>query len=159
VLVFQSPPLAADLEVTGPLTVRLWASSSALDTDFTAKLIDVHPANPDYPGDAVASPGFAQNISDSILRARYRTSRERAELLEPGQVYPFEIVLYPTSNVFARGHCLRVDISSSNFPRFDINPNTGGPLGRERRVVVAQNTIYHDPEHPSHIVLPVIAGR
>ncbi len=151
VLVFQTPPLADDLEVTGPLTVKLWASSSAPDTDFTAKLIDVHPANPDYPQ------GFAQNISDSILRARYRNSRDHADLLEAQQIYPFEIVLYPTSNLFARGHCVRVDISSSNYPRFDINPNTGGPLGRERRTVTAQNAIYHDPEHPSHIVLPVIS--
>jgi len=150
VLVFKTPPLDSPLEVTGPLKVRLWVSSSAPDTDFTAKLIDVHPANADYPD------GFAQNISDSIIRARYRDSREHATLLAPGQVYPVEIVLYPTSNLFAQGHRIRVDISSSNFPRFDLNPNTGGPLGRERRTAIAHNAIYHDPDHPSHIVLPLI---
>jgi len=132
--------------------VKLWVSSSARDTDFTAKLIDVHPPNGDYPN------GFAQNISDSIQRARYRNSREHAELLEPGEVYELEIVLYPTSNVFRRGHRIRVDISSSNFPRFDINPNTGGTLGRDRRLVVAENCVYHDPLCPSHIVLPIISA-
>jgi uncharacterized protein len=130
--------------------VTLWASSSAPDTDFTVKLIDVHPPNPDYPD------GFAQNLSDSIIRARYRNSWEQPELLEPGQVYPFEIVLYPTANTFAPGHRIRLDVSSSNFPRFDVNPNTGGPLGRERRVALADNAIYHDPEHPSHIALPIL---
>jgi putative CocE/NonD family hydrolase len=150
VLVFQTPPLEQPLEVTGPLKVWLWVSSSATDTDFTAKLIDVHPPNADYPE------GFAQNISDSIIRARYRDSREAATPLVPGQVVALEIILYPTANLFARGHRIRVDISSSNYPRFDLNPNTGGPLGRERRIVVAHNAIYHDPDHPSHIVLPVI---
>jgi uncharacterized protein len=149
VLVFQTPELTEDVEVTGPLTVKLWASSAARDTDFTAKLIDVHPPNADFPD------GFAQNISDSIIRARYRNSRDQAALIEPGSVYDFEIVLYPTSNVFAKGHRIRLDISSSNFPRFDINPNTGGTLGRDRRLVPAEQAIYHDPERPSHIVLPV----
>jgi len=152
VLVFQTPALEKDVEVTGPLTVKLWASSSARDTDFTVKLIDVHPPNTDYPD------GFAQNISDSIIRGRYRNSREQAELLEPGEVYEFEIVMYPTSNVFGKGHRIRLDVSSSNFPRFDVNPNTGGPLGRDRRVVVAENAIYHDPERTSHVVLPIIPG-
>ena len=152
VLVFQTPNLKEDVEVTGPLTVILWASSSARDTDFTVKLIDVHPPNADYPD------GFAQNISDSIIRGRYRNGREHPELLEPGQVYKFEIVMYPTSNVFAAGHRIRLDVSSSNYPRFDVNPNTGGPLGRDRRFVVAENAIYHDPDHPSHIVLPIISG-
>ncbi len=150
VLVFQTLPLQEPLEATGPLKVLLWVSSSATDTDFTAKLIDVHPPSADYPE------GFAQNISDSIIRARYRDSRETATPLVPGQVVPLEIVLYPTSNLFAPGHRVRVDISSSNYPRFDLNPNTGGPLGRERRVVVAHNAIYHDADHPSHIVLPLI---
>ena len=150
VLTFQTEELPEDVEVTGPLTARLWACSSALDTDYTVKLIDVHPPNPDYPN------GFAQNLSDSILRARYRGSRERPELLEPGRVCAFEIVMYPTSNCFAAGHRIRLDVSSSNFPRFDVNPNTGGPLGTDRRIVLAENSIYHDPDHPSHIVLPVI---
>lgn len=149
-LVFQTPELGEAVEATGPLTVKLWASSSARDTDFTVKLIDVHPPNPDCPS------GFAQNISDSILRARYRNAPDRAELLEPGRAYEFEIVMYPTSNVFGVGHRIRLDISSSNFPRFDINPNTGGPLGRDRRIVVAENAVYHDPDRPSRLILPII---
>jgi uncharacterized protein len=152
VLVFQTPCLDQDVEVTGPLTVKLWASSSARDTDFTVKLIDVHPPHADYPD------GFAQNISDSIVRARYRNGREAPESLVPGEVCAFEIVMYPTSNVFARGHRIRLDVSSSNFPRFDVNPNTGGPMGRDRRVIVAENAVYHDRERPSHIILPVIPG-
>ncbi len=150
VLVFQTTVLEEDLEVTGPLTVKLWASSSAKDTDFTVKLIDVHPPNVDYPE------GYAQNISDSIIRGRYRNTRDHQELMNPGEVYEFEIVMYPSSNVFGKGHSIRLDVSSSNFPRFDINPNTGGSLGRDRRIVLAENTIYHDPDHPSHILLPII---
>jgi uncharacterized protein len=150
VLTFQSAPLDHDVEVTGPLTIHLFASSSAVDTDFTAKLIDVHPPNADYPA------GLAINISDSILRARYRNGWEQAELLTPGEAYEFTFQLYPTSNLFGAGHCIRLDISSSNFPRFDVNPNTGGPLGRERRMELAHQAIYHDAEHPSHIILPLI---
>ncbi len=150
VVVFQTAPLEQDIEVTGELRVRLWASSSALDTDFTAKLVDVHPASPDYPA------GFDMNIADGIIRARFRDSREREELMEPGEVYQFEIWMYPTSNVFKRGHRIRIDISSSNYPRFDVNPNTGEPLNDHRRMVTAVNTIYHDRDHPSHIIVPVI---
>jgi len=150
VVVFQSEPLEQDTEVTGEIEVQLWASSSALDTDFTAKLLDVHPPNPDFPG------GFDMNIGDGIIRARFRDSIESETLMEPGTVYPFTIKLYPTSNVFKKGHRIRIDISSSNFPRFDINPNTGEPLNNHRREEVADNVIYHDADHPSHIVLPVI---
>ena len=150
VLVFQTSPLEEDLEVTGPVAVKLWASSSAVDTDFTAKLIDVHPPNEDYPQ------GFDMNISDGIIRARYRNSLEKPEFMAPGQVYPFTIELYPTSNLFSKGHRIRVDISSSNFPRLDINPNTGEPLGLSRRTLVAENAIYRDADHPSHILLPVM---
>ncbi len=150
VLVFQTPPLEEDVEVTGPLTVKLWISSTAVDTDFTVKLLDVHPPNGDYPQ------GFAMNVTDSIQRARYRNSRERAEFLEPDVPTPITIEMYPTSNVFARGHRIRLDVSSSNFPRFDVNPNTGEPLGRHTRLEVAHNTVFHEPSRPSHIVLPVI---
>jgi uncharacterized protein len=153
VLVFQTPPLDRDIEVTGPLVVRLWASSSAIDTDFTAKLLDVYPPSPD------SADGFALNLSDSIIRARYRKDRTRAEFLTPDQVEEFEIVLYPTSNRFATGHRIRLDISSSNFPRFDVNPNTGEPLGRHRRFELAHQTICHDTAHPSHIILPVIPAE
>lgn len=150
VVVFRTPPLERDVEATGPVTATLFASSSAVDTDFTAKLIDEYPPSSDYPE------GYAMNLTDSIIRARYRNSRERAELLTPGEIVKLTIVLYPTANVFQVGHRIRLDISSSNFPRFDINPNTGEPLGLSRKKVVAENTIYHDAEHPSHIVLPVI---
>jgi putative CocE/NonD family hydrolase len=150
VLSFQTAPLEQDMEVSGPLTIHLFAASSALDTDFTAKLIDVHPPNADYPA------GLAINISDSILRARYRNSWEQPQLLTPGQTYEFTFQLYPTSNIFRAGHRIRLDISSSNFPRFDVNPNTDGPLGQERRLELAHQAIYYDGEHPSHIVLPLI---
>ncbi len=150
VLVFQTEPLDKDVEVTGEIQVKLWASSSAVDTDFTAKLLDVYPSSPDFPG------GFDLNLEDGIVRARYRESLQREVLMEPGKPYEFTIKLYPTSNVFKKGHRIRVDLSSSNFPRFDVNPNTGEPLGDHRRLVVATNTILHDREHPSHIVLPII---
>ncbi len=150
VVVFQTPPLEADVEVTGPIEVKLWASSSAVDTDFCAKLVDVYPPSVDYPM------GYALNICDGIIRAVYRESWERAEPLTPGRVYELAIRLYPTSNVFARGHRIRLDVSSSNFPRFDVNPNTGAAPGQRRGTVAAENAIYHDAEHPSHVVLPVV---
>jgi uncharacterized protein len=150
VLVFETPPLPNDIEVTGRLIVKLWASSNALDTDFTAKLVDVYPPNADFPA------GVDLNIADSIVRARYRNGFGKAELLAPGQPYEFTIEMYPTSLVFKRGHRIRLDISSSNFPRFDINPNTGEPLNNNRRSQVAENTIYLDTKHPSLIILPVI---
>lgn len=151
VVVFQTEPLDQDLEITGRLIVKLWASSNAPDTDFTAKLIDVYPPNKDFPA------GVDLNIGDSIVRARYRNSLEHAELMRPGEVYAFTIEMYPTSLLFTKGHRIRVDISSSNFPRFDINPNTGERLNDNRRSSEAVNTIYHDAQHPSHILLPVIA--
>lgn len=154
VLVFQTAPLAHDMEVTGRLIVKLWAASDGPDTDFTAKLIDVYPPNADFPG------GVDLNLGDSIVRARYHNGFGKAELLRPGQPYEFTIEMYPTSVVLKRGHRIRVDISSSNFPRFDVNPNTGEPLNNNRRWRIAENTIYFDAQHPSRIVLPVIpAGR
>jgi putative CocE/NonD family hydrolase len=153
VLTFQTPPLTEELEVTGPIRVRLYAASSARDTDFTAKLLDVFPPGSDHPD------GLAMNLTDSIIRARYRNGWEHPELLEPHRPYAFEFELYPTSNRFRVGHRVRVDVSSSNFPRFDVNPNTGGRLGLDRRIVIAEQTIYHDAEHPSQIILPIIARR
>lgn len=150
VLVFQTARLTEDVEVTGPLVVDLWASSSAVDTDFTAKLVDVYPPSKDFPD------GIELNIGDSIVRARYRDSLEKATFMTPGKIYQFRIEMYPTSILFAKGHRIRVDISSSNFPRFDINPNTGEPLNQNRRTAVATNTIYHDEKHPSNIILPVV---
>jgi hypothetical protein len=152
VLVFQTAPLANDTEVTGQLIVKLWASSNRLDTDFTAKLIDVYPPHADFPA------GVDLNIGDSIVRGRYRYGG-KAELLDPGRAYEFMIEMYPTSILFQKGHQIRLDISSSNFPRFDVNPNTGEPLNQNRRVEVAENTIYLDEKHPSRIILPVIPAR
>ncbi len=149
ILTFQTPPLEEELEVTGPITMHLWASSSALDTDFTAKLIDVYPPSVEYPE------GLAVNLTDSIIRARYRHGWEKAELLTPGQPYEFVFPLYPTSNLFQKGHRIRLDISSSNWPRFDVNPNTGGPLGYEHCYKIAHQTVYHSCACPSHIVLPI----
>lgn len=150
VLVFQTEPLAEDMEVTGPIEVHLWVATSAVDTDFTAKLIDVYPPSAAYPF------GYALNISDSILRLRYRNGDGVPALVEPDTPLAITITLYPTSNVFVRGHRIRLDVSSSNFPRFDVNTNTGEPLGRERMRVVANNTVFHDAGRPSRIVLPVI---
>ncbi len=151
VLVFQTPLLDRDVEVTGRLIVRLWASSSAADTDFTAKLIDVYPPSADFPA------GVDLNIGDSIVRARFRTGvNNPPALLKPGEAYEFTIELYPSSILFKRGHRIRLDISSSNFPRFDVNPNTGEPLNDNRRTAIAVNTVYHDARHASRIELPVI---
>ena len=150
VLVFESAPLTEDIEVTGVITADLWVSSSALDTDFTVKLIDLAPPNPDYPD------GYAMNIVDSIMRVRYRNSWEREELLEPGKVYPIHIKIAPTSNLFKAGHRIRVDISSSNFPRLDVNPNTGEAIGKHTHTVVAENTLHCNLQYPSAINLPVV---
>ncbi|WP_424624722.1 CocE/NonD family hydrolase [Achromobacter marplatensis] len=144
VLVYTSEPLESDLELTGPITVQLFAASSAVDTDFTAKLVDVRPD------------GYAQNLQDGIVRARYRTSARQPTFITPGQVYEYSIDLWATSHVSKAGHRLRVEISSSNFPRFDRNPNTGAPLGEDDRLETAQQTVLHTAAHPSHIVLPII---
>ena len=153
VLVFATEPLAEDVEVTGPIEVQLWVASSAPDTDFTAKLIDCYPPSRWYPH------GYALNLTDSIARLRYRNGREKGELLAPGEVAELTITLYPTSNVFAAGHQIRLDISSSNFPRFDVNPNTGDPIGEERRRQGADNRIHHNAAQASHVVLPIIPNR
>jgi len=150
VLVFQTAPLTDPLQIIGPLTVRIWASSDGPDTDFTAKLVDVWPANADFPD------GVALNIADGIIRARFRDSLTAPSPVEPGRAYEFEITLYPTALVFGAGHRIRLDVSSSNFPRFDVNPNTGEPLNANTRWRVATNTIFHDAARPSHIILPVV---
>ncbi len=150
ILVFQSEPLRRDMEVTGELKVELWISSNAVDTDFTAKLIDVYPPSSSVPG------GFDMNIADGILRTRFRDSLASEQLMTPGEICKITIKLYPTSNVFKKGHRIRVDISSSNFPRFDVNPNSGEPLAQHRKTVVATNTVYHSQMYPSRIILPLI---
>jgi hypothetical protein len=149
VLVFATEALGEDVEVTGPIEVKLWVSSTAPDTDFTAKLIDVYPPSQWYPL------GYALNLTDSIARLRYRHGREKGALLTPGEVAELTIVLYPTSNLFVKDHRIRLDISSSNFPRFDVNPNTGDPIGTERRRAGADNRVHHNAAQASHIVLPI----
>jgi hypothetical protein len=145
VLVYTSEPLDAPLNVTGPVKVILHAGSSAPDTDWTAKLVDVHPC------------GYARSLTDGIIRARYRNSMSEPELIEPGEVIEYELDLWATSNVFRPGHRVRVEISSSNFPRFDRNPNTGELPGRSAEVASALQTVHHSPAHPSRIVLPVVS--
>ncbi|MBX9601913.1 MAG: CocE/NonD family hydrolase [Bryobacteraceae bacterium] len=150
VVVFQTPPLEADLEVTGSVEVNLFASTSAPDTDFTAKLVDVHPPSAAFPN------GVDLNIADSIVRGRFREPADRALAVKPGAVHAYTIRPYPTSLIFRKGHRIRIDISSSNFPRFDVNPNTGEPLNQHRRMEKAEQAIYHDPQYASRVVLPVI---
>lgn len=150
VLSFESAPLPDDLEITGPIEVSLYVSSSVADTDFTAKLIEVSPPSADFPD------GLAVNLSDSILRTRYRNSWEEPQLMQPGEICQLTFLLYPTSNIFKKNHSIRIDISSSNFPRFDVNPNTGGPLGKERRFQIADQVVYHNRSHSSHVLLPEI---
>jgi putative CocE/NonD family hydrolase len=144
VLVYSTPPLEQDTEVTGPITLDLFANSSAVDTDFTAKLVDVWPN------------GFAQNLTEGILRARYRESTSAATPLEPGKVYEFQIDVWSTSNVFLKGHKIRLEVSSSNFPRFDRNLNTGKSAADSGTFVKATNTILHDSAHPSALILPIV---
>jgi putative CocE/NonD family hydrolase len=151
VLVFQTPPLDRAVEVTGPIEARLWISSDCPDTDFTIKLVDVYPPNADYPD------GFAMNVADGILRVRYRDSWEHSSMMTPGTVYAIRVSAFPTSNLFARGHRIRLDISSSNFPHFDVNPNTGEPEARATRSRVATNRVYMDASRPSHVILPIIS--
>ncbi len=144
VLVYTSPPLKAPLEATGPVRAVLHVSTSAPDTDFTAKLVDV------YPG------GRALNVTDGILRLRYRESLEHPAPARPGTVYEITIDMGVTSIEFGRGHRIRLEVSSSNFPRFDRNPNTGRPIADEHRLVTAAQAVYHDLERPSHLLLPVV---
>jgi putative CocE/NonD family hydrolase len=147
VLIYTTPVFIQDTEVTGPISLELFAQSSAVDTDFEAKLVDVGPD------------GFAQNLTEGIVRARYRNSQEKPELMNPGQVYKFVIDLWSTSNVFVKGHALRLEISSSNFPRFDRNLNTGEIQATAQKYVSATNTIYHDAEHPSALILPIVKSH
>jgi putative CocE/NonD family hydrolase len=150
VLTFQTPPLDSDVVIAGPVTVDLWISSSAPDTDFTAKLVDVSSPNRDYLW------GFAMNLEDRIIRVRSAIDPAKPQLLKPGEVRKVTIDLLGVANHFKKGHRIRVDISSSNFPFFDINSNTGERPGYQTHEVVANNTVYHDKDHPSRINLPVI---
>jgi putative CocE/NonD family hydrolase len=145
VLVYTSPPLDGDLEVTGPVRLHLHAASSATDTDFTAKLLDVHPG------------GFSQRLCDGMVRARFRNGYGQAEeLIEPGEVMAYEIDMWSTSHVFLSGHQIRLEVSSSAFPKYDRNLNTGGPLATGTQMTTATNSVWHTQEHPSHLILPEI---
>ncbi|MBJ7601004.1 MAG: X-Pro dipeptidyl-peptidase [Candidatus Nephthysia bennettiae] len=147
VLVFTSQPLERDTEVTGPVRVELWAASSAPDTDFVARLCDVHPD------------GRSINLTDGVVRARYRdwASGARPSLIEPGRPLCYDIDLWSTSNLFKAGHRIRLQVTSSNFPRWDRNPNTGHDLGADSELAVARQTIFHDRERPSHLLLPILS--
>ena len=144
ILVYETDPVEEPIEVTGPVTVHIWAASSARDTDFVVKLMDVWPD------------GFVQELCYGIVRARYRESFASPSLIEPGRTYEYTIQVNPTSNLFRRGHRIRLDVSSSDFPNFDRNHNTGGDDYSESTLVTARQTIYHDRERPSRVVLPVI---
>ncbi len=144
VLVYQTPPLENDLEVTGPVRVELYAASSAPDTDFMAKLVDVWPN------------GFTQRLCDGMVRARFREGMDRPSLIEPGQVYHYTVDCWNTAQVFRAGHRIGLEIASSAFPKYDRNPNTGAPLGQTSELAIADQRIYHDATHPSAIILPVI---
>lgn len=144
VLVYTTAPLKRDTTAAGPVKVVLWVSTSSTDTDFTAKLVDVFPD------------GYARNLTDGILRLRYRNALDKPELANPGQLYQVSIDAGVTGNVFLKGHRIRIEISSSNFPRFDRNPNTGGPIASETRLVPATQSIYHDSDHPSWLSLTVM---
>jgi putative CocE/NonD family hydrolase len=142
--VYTTAPFTKDTEVTGPVSLDLYVSTSAVDTDFTGKLVDVWPD------------GFAENLTEGILRLRYRNSQEKPELANPGETYRITVDLWATSNVFLAGHKLRLEVSSSNFPRFDRNLNTGEEQARATRMIKATNVVYHDKAHPSAVILPVL---
>ncbi len=145
VLIYTTPALTEPLEVTGPVSMKLFASTTAKDTDWTAKLVDVHPN------------GYAQNIQSGIIRARYRGGAGKSPaLIQPGQVYEYTIDMWATSQVFLAGHRIRLEVSSSDFPRFDRNLNTGEDQRTGTRMAVARQTIYHNERYPSHLTLPVI---
>lgn len=144
VLVYVTEPLATEVEVTGPIRVNLYASSSARDTDFTAMLFDIWPT------------GFVQRLCDGIVRARFRDGMDRPALIEPGEIYHYSIDCWNTSQVFKEGHRIGLHVASSAFPKYDRNPNTGAPLGQTAEVAAADQRIYHDAEHPSAVILPIV---
>lgn len=153
VLVFRTDPLAQDQTIAGAVTVDLYVSSSAPDTDFTIKLIDEYPPSVAFPN------GFALNLTEGILRARFRNSFDAPELMTPGKIYKLHVSSPDTANLFAKGHRIRLDVSSSNFPRFDVNPNTGEAIASERRKIQAENTIHMSEEHPSALHLRLLVEQ
>ena len=152
VLTFTSAVLTQAVEVTGPVTATIWASSDTLDTDFTAALVDVEPAAED------GEEGRPIILCEGIVRARFRNGTDNPEMMAPGEIYEFDIDMWDTSNLFEEGHRIRVEISSSNFPRYNRNLNSGNPIATDTEITVANQQVYHDSLHPSHITLPVIPG-
>jgi uncharacterized protein len=153
VVTLQTPPLPEDIEIAGPLELRLWLAGDGPDADLHAKLVDLYPPSEDYPH------GFAMNLSEGLLRLRYRDSWEAPTLLEPGRVYAVTVAMFPCGNLFKRGHRLRLDLAGSNFPHFDVNPNSGEPEAAMERPRRALTRIFVDAARPSHLVLPVIPPR
>lgn len=151
VLGFATDPLETDMEVTGPVEACLYLSSDAPDTDLFVMLQDLYPPSEAWPE------GYRLNVADGIMRVRYRAGMDQPRLLRADEIVEVRFPLYPTSNLFVAGHCIQVLVSSSSFPRFDVNPNTSEPLGRHTHMRVASNTIHHSTEHPSHIILPLVA--
>jgi putative CocE/NonD family hydrolase len=147
VLCYTTPPLTENVEITGPIQIHVFASTSAIDTDFTAKFVDVYPD------------GRAQNLVDGIKRARGLKSSAQPEFIIPGEVYEDVITMGPTSQMFFKGHRIRIDISSSNFPMYDRNMNTGNPIGEDATGIKAKQTVYHEAKYASYIDLPVIPNR
>jgi putative CocE/NonD family hydrolase len=147
VLVYTSEPVTDDTTICGPIRAEIYAASSAVDTDFMAKILDVWPN------------GFAQRLNDGMVRARFRDGMDRPSPIKPGEVHLYRIDLWDTCQMFAKGHRIRVEVSSSAFPKYDRNPNTGEPLGKTARWLKASQTILHDRQHPSHIELPVVPNR
>lgn len=146
-LLFESEPLTVPIEVTGQVEMTLYVASDAPDTDIFAMLLDIYPTSEHWPD------GYRMNITDSIMRLRYRDGMATPTSMAPGQVYTVRFPLYPTSNLFDAGHRIQLLISSSSFPRFDVNPNTGEAIGRHTHTQVARNTIYHAAVYPSKVTL------
>ena len=150
VLVFQTEPLVRPVQIVGPIEAELFVATDGPDTDFTAKLIDVHPPSSDYPR------GYAMNLTDGIMRLRYAEDPSQPHLRRPGELVRIRLILFPTANLFLPGHRIRVDVSSSNFPKFDVNRNTGEADGSSRRRRVAVNTVFVDADRASRLMLPIL---
>jgi uncharacterized protein len=147
VLVYTSESLEAARVICGPVRAHLSASSSAVDTDFMVKLIDVWPS------------GFAQRLTDGMVRARYRDGGDKSSWIEPGKIYGFDVDAWNTCQEFGKGHKIRVEVTSSAFPKYDRNQNTGEALGKTANTKVAEQTIYHDEQHPSYVILPLVPDK
>jgi putative CocE/NonD family hydrolase len=150
VLSFETAPLEQDTAIAGPVEIELWVCTDAPDTDFTAKLVDVYPPSADYPR------GYALNITDGIFRVRYRKGFDKPEPVADGEVFKITISPFATANMFKKGHRIRLDISSSNFPKYDVNPNTGEPEGTSHRKQIAVNTVFVEHNRPSVLKLSKI---